>query len=109
MNDIQKGMINMSKMTKSVKEQRKTEIEKPVENFMGGTSYEYNPLDTLRMVTASSIFGEPQYYRDGEFKKAGIKDGKYCVDEWKRLSMKHWIMTSKPSSNGPLYSEMISI
>ena len=81
MNDIQKGMINMSKMTKSVKEQRKTEIEKPVENFMGGTSYEYNPLDTLRMVTASSIFGEPQYYRDGEFKKAGIKDGKYCVDD----------------------------
>ena len=71
----------MSKMTKSVKEQRKTEIEKPVENFMGGTSYEYNPLDTLRMVTASSIFGEPQYYRDGEFKKAGIKDGKYCVDD----------------------------
>ena len=79
--DIQKGMINMSKMTKSVKEQRKTEIEKPVENFMGGTSYEYNPLDTLRMVTASSIFGEPQYYRDGEFKKAGIKDGKYYVDD----------------------------
>ena len=71
----------MSKMTKSVKEQRKTKIEKPVENFMGGTSYEYNPIDTLKMVTASSIFGEPQYYRDGEFKKAGIKDGKYCVDD----------------------------
>ena len=36
-----------------------------VENFMGGTSYEINPLDTLRIVAASSIFGEPQYYRDG--------------------------------------------
>jgi len=36
-----------------------------VENFMGGTSYEINPLDTLRIIAASSIFGEPQYYRDG--------------------------------------------
>ena len=36
-----------------------------VENFMGGTSYTINPLDTLRVIAASSIFGEPQYYRDG--------------------------------------------
>ena len=36
-----------------------------VENFMGGTSYELNAIDTLRIVAASSIFGEPQYYRDG--------------------------------------------
>lgn len=70
----------MSKMTKKVKNQRETEVKKPVTNFMGGTSYEYNPLDTLKMVTASSIFGEPQYYRDGEFSKATMKDGKYTVD-----------------------------
>ena len=36
-----------------------------VENFMGGTSFEVSPLQTLRIVAASSIFGEPQYYRDG--------------------------------------------
>ena len=36
-----------------------------VENFMGGTSYELSPLNTLKIVAASSIFGEPQYYRDG--------------------------------------------
>lgn len=36
-----------------------------VTNFMGGNSYELNPLDTLRIVAASSIFGEPQYYRAG--------------------------------------------
>ena len=36
-----------------------------VENFMGGTSYTINPLDTLRIISSSSIFGEPQYYRDG--------------------------------------------
>lgn len=36
-----------------------------VTNFMGGTSYTLNPLNTLRMIAASSIFAEPQYYRDG--------------------------------------------
>ena len=36
-----------------------------VENFMGGTSYSLSPLNTLKIVAASSIFGEPQYYRDG--------------------------------------------
>lgn len=37
-----------------------------VENFMGGTSYIINPIDTLKMVAASSIFGEPSYYRRNE-------------------------------------------
>ena len=43
---------------------RKHEDERVV-NFMGGTSYTLTPLNTLKMVAASSIFGEPQYYRDG--------------------------------------------
>lgn len=37
-----------------------------VTNYMGGGSYELDPMQTLKMVTASSIFGEPQYYRDGD-------------------------------------------
>ena len=36
-----------------------------VENFMGGNSYKLSPVQTLKIVAASSIFGEPQYYRDG--------------------------------------------
>lgn len=36
-----------------------------VTNFMGGNSYTLNAIDTLRIVAASSIFGEPQYYREG--------------------------------------------
>ena len=68
----------MSKMTKVVKEQRNSLTEKAVVNFMGGVSFELNPLDTLKMVSASSIFGEPQYYRDGEFEEKGIKkDAKF--------------------------------
>lgn len=45
-----------------------------VENFMGGTSYKLNPLQTLKIVAASSIFGEPQYYRDGEGSPKTIKN-----------------------------------
>lgn len=34
-------------------------------NFMGGESFTIDPLTTLKMVCASSLFGEPQYYRNG--------------------------------------------
>ena len=49
-------------------------------NFMNGISYRVNPLDTLKMISASSIFGEPQYYRDGESAKKTILDGTYGID-----------------------------
>lgn len=65
----------MSKMSDAVKEMQydKKLVKKgAVTNFMGGTSYEWNPIDTLKMVTASSIFGEPQYYRDGAFAEKTI-------------------------------------
>jgi hypothetical protein len=67
----------MSKLVKAVQETRTEKVTKRVTNFMGGNSYEINALDTLKMVTASSIFGEPQYYRDGEFEDAKIKDGSF--------------------------------
>lgn len=66
----------MSKMSKSLENREQIEKEqenKKVINFMGGYSYEINPLDTMKMVTASSIFGEPQYYVDGEFAESGLK------------------------------------
>lgn len=65
----------MSKLSKEVKVQRDVEIKKPVVNFMGGVSYELNPLETLKMISASSIFGEPAYYRDG------IKDGSATINK----------------------------
>ena len=54
----------MSKMTSTVKSTRASEKNtrpNAVTNYMGGTSYTLNPLETLKIVTASSIFGEPQY------------------------------------------------
>lgn len=71
----------MSKLVKAVVETREeNKIEKSmaskkaVYNYMDGISYEVNPLLTLKMVTASSIFGEPQYYRKGEFAEKGVLD-----------------------------------
>ncbi len=67
----------MSRFRKILDAARKNET---VENFMGGESYQVNPLDTLKMITASSIFGEPSYYRDGGF--AGcLRDAKYKTCE----------------------------
>jgi hypothetical protein len=34
-----------------------------VTNFMGGNSYELTPINALKIVASSSIFGEPSYYR----------------------------------------------
>ena len=94
----------MSKISKYVKEQRKAETERPVENFMGGISYEYDPIETLKMVTASSVFGEPQYYRDGRFSRAGITDGVYNTH---RLFSMYSVLPDK--YNGMKTSELMEM
>ena len=43
---------------------------------MDGESYRINPLDTLKMITASSIFGEPSYYRNGGLGEK-VRDAQY--------------------------------
>ena len=71
----------MSKMSKSVKfmhEEAKLRLDETVTNFMGGDSYVINPLDTLKMVMASSIFGEASYYRPA------VRDGKSYLDRMVR-------------------------
>lgn len=59
----------MSRISTTVKEMRKQECEKEHlrldethKNFMNGDCYDVNPILKLKMITASSIFGEPQYY-----------------------------------------------
>ena len=96
----------MAKMTDVVKANRTEEKEVKmgkVMNFMGGNSYEINPLDTLKMVSASSIFGEPQYYRDGSFDSAKVLDGRYRVD---RLMTKH-VISSLDKYKGKKTSEIM--
>ena len=75
----------MSRIAKAVKELRLFHKTGAEINYMGGISYRLNPMDTLRMVTASGIFGEPQYYRDGEFAPASaLKDACFLLNRYFR-------------------------
>ena len=58
----------MSRISRAV-ENMKNKADKTVTNFMGGECYTLDPLETLRMIAASSIFGEPSYYR------SNVRDG----------------------------------
>ena len=73
----------MNKMTNAVVNERKEQLNEKqnllthkVKNFMGGDSFELNSLETLKMISASSIFGEPAYYRNGEFSKSYVEKDK---------------------------------
>lgn len=73
----------MSKISKAVKEQQEEKLyrkDETVVNFMDGESFRINPLDTMKMVTASSIFGEASYYRDGKIGNK-VKDAYYKLNK----------------------------
>lgn len=57
-------MSKISNAAAAMQEQNTLRKSETVTNFMGGDSYVVDPLTTLRMVSSSSIFGEPSYYRD---------------------------------------------
>jgi len=64
-------MSRISKAVSHMNEDNRLRRDETVINFMGGESYKLNPLDTLKMIAASSIFGEASYYR------SNVKDGKF--------------------------------
>lgn len=85
----------MSKISGEIKRKNKDAKDGRVVNYMGGYSYTVNPLDTLKMISASSIFGEPQYYRNGKFSN----DGTYKVSElFKAYSVLPEELNSKKTS-----------
>lgn len=70
----------MSKLSKAASQTREENIlrkNETVVNFMGGDSYVINPLDTLKMISASSIMGEPSYYRNSKISNKKT----YCIDK----------------------------
>lgn len=72
----------MSKISKVVKAEQTEKLHRKDEtivNFMDGESFIINPLETMKIVTASSIFGEPSYYRDGKL-GTKIKDAYYKLN-----------------------------
>ena len=56
-------MSRISKVASKMVENQKLKPKEMVKNFMGGISYKLDPIQTLKMIAASSIFGEPSYYR----------------------------------------------
>lgn len=78
----------MSRLSKVVKEQCEATVlqkDKVVKNFMDGESYAYSPLATLKMISASSIFGEPSYYRDGGIGKRSTRYSARGNEIWSKL------------------------
>ena len=78
----------MSRLSKVVKEQREATVlqkDKVVKNFMDGESYAYSPLATLKMISASSIFGEPSYYRDSGIGKRSTRYSARGNEIWSKL------------------------
>ena len=72
----------MSRLAKAASAARGREVlrtDEIVTNFMGGDSYKLTPLTSLRMIAASSIFGEPSYYRTGGLNG---KEPKLCGTEY---------------------------
>lgn len=57
--------MGFSKVTKDLKSKDAIARGTAVVNFMGNISYTLSPLESLKFIAASSIFGEPQYYRAG--------------------------------------------
>jgi hypothetical protein len=67
-------MDKIAKAAESARESKKIEDKGGHANFMGGISYTPDPLTKLKLIAASSIFGEPAYYRDGINEKAYVLD-----------------------------------
>lgn len=98
----------MSRLSKVVKEQRETTVlqkDKVVKNFMGGDSYVYSPLATLKMISASSIFGEPSYYRNGGIGKTSTRYSARGNEVWSELL--DYIITPK-AYNGKSTTEIMT-
>lgn len=75
-------MSKLSNAVSEMKEKNDLRLDETVTNFMGGDSYVLTPVETLKMVTASSIFGEPSYYRDSKTKDSYVSSIlKYHVDK----------------------------
>ena len=79
-------MSKVSKAVAGMAEQNNLRLDETVKNFMGGDSYVINPLDTLKMISASSIFGEPSYYRDSKRSKKYLYHIDPLVEEYSILA-----------------------
>lgn len=69
MSRLKSHAVKRSATVRATTKKHESEI---VQNFMAGNSYKLNPILTAKIVTASGIFGEPSYYRNGLEDKATL-------------------------------------
>ena len=62
-----------NRITKAVEKKNSDMENGRVTNFMGNDSFAPDPITRLKIAAASSIFGEPRYYRDGMDRKGYLK------------------------------------
>jgi hypothetical protein len=86
----------MSRIAREVKSTVKNEKyhKNTVINFNGGESFKLDPIMRLKMIAASSIFGEASYYR------SNVKDGRYGV-----VNYSSWGNESDTLKNDRLFKE----
>ena len=81
-------MSRLSKAAKDFSKQEKTRkelhLDEAHKNHMGGDSYTLDPLETLKLIACSSIFGESKYYKEHEkdYKPHDPKTGDRYFSSW---------------------------
>ena len=98
-------MSKISKVVKVDKEKNELRLSETVTNFMGGDSYVINPLDTLKIVTSSSIFGEASYYRNGSFGTKKVLDATYRI--CKCLPKEEFVITDENMTTPEIMEKVI--
>lgn len=63
-----------------------------VTNYMGGTNFHLDPVQTLKMIAASSIFGEPSYYEPAKGRVAQSRS---------------WMTSTKTMSREDLFEQAV--
>lgn len=92
-------MSRIAKAASKMVENQKLKPDEIVKNFMGGESYRLNPIDTLRMISASSIFGEPSYYR------SNVKEAKFEPED--EIIEDELFVSYKDKSTTEIFTEAI--
>ena len=90
----------MSKLSKAAKEmstqnkvKKELHLDEAHKNHMDGDSYTLDPLETLKLIACSSIFGEAKYYKEYE------KDYKPCDPKTGDRYFSTWVMETRTDFN----------
>lgn len=106
----------MSRLSKAAKEfsarektNKELHLDEAHKNHMGGDSYELNPLETLKLMACSCIFGESKYYKEYEkdYKPHDPLTGSRRFSEWVMETRKDFNKINVELSVKPVVSDTV--